>query len=97
MEEPTVGVGYGGTQVIGGLTDLSSLGSNYGASEIVLPENESLPCSDMEFRAQCQHARRLIKLGLYSAEADAKGNSNDERTTAHRATAYAGIASDKGP
>jgi FlaA1/EpsC-like NDP-sugar epimerase len=60
-----------GTQVIGGLTDLSSLGFNHGVSEIVLPENESLPCSDMEFRAHCQHARlRLIKLGLYSVEAD---------------------------
>jgi len=66
-----------GTQVIGGLTDLSSLGSNHGVSEIVLPENESLPCSDMEFRAHCQHARlRLIKLGLYSVEAD----SNRDRT-----------------
>jgi len=87
-----------GTQVIGGLTELSSLGSNYGVSEIVLPENEPLPCSDMEFRARCQHARlRLIKLGLYSAEANAKGNRNDERTTAHPATAYAGTASDKGP
>jgi UDP-GlcNAc:undecaprenyl-phosphate/decaprenyl-phosphate GlcNAc-1-phosphate transferase len=60
-----------GTPVVGGLKDLSRLGSNHGVSEIVLPENESLPCSDTEFRAHCQHARlRLIKLGLYSEEAD---------------------------
>jgi UDP-GlcNAc:undecaprenyl-phosphate GlcNAc-1-phosphate transferase len=62
-----------GTQVIGGLSDLSRLGPNHGVSEIVLPENESLPCSDMEFRAHCQHARlHLVKLGLYSVEADSK-------------------------
>lgn len=73
-----------GTQVIGGLTDLPRLGPNHGVSEIVLPENESLPCSDMEFRAHCQHARlRLIKLGLYSAE----GDSNDGRSPAHSPTA----------
>jgi UDP-GlcNAc:undecaprenyl-phosphate GlcNAc-1-phosphate transferase len=60
-----------GTQVIGGLSDLSRLGPNHGVSEIVLPENESLPCSDVEFRGHCQDARlRLIKLGLYSVEAD---------------------------
>jgi UDP-GlcNAc:undecaprenyl-phosphate/decaprenyl-phosphate GlcNAc-1-phosphate transferase len=68
-----------GTQVIGGLTDLSRLGFNHDVSEIVLPENESLPCSDMEFRAHCQHARlRLIKLGLYSVDADSNSDSTEE-------------------
>jgi hypothetical protein len=70
-----------GILVIGGLKDLSRLGSNHGVTEIVLPENESLPYSDMEFRAHCQHARlRLTKLGLYSVEADSRGDSNDGRT-----------------
>ena len=65
-----------GTKVIGGLSDLSRLGPHHGVSEIVLPENESLPFSDVEFRAHCQHARlRLIKLGLYSVEADLSSDS----------------------
>ena len=67
-----------GTQVVGGLKDLSLLGSNYGVSDIVIPENESLPCSDLELRAHCQRARlRLVRLGLYSAEAEAMLNSNE--------------------
>ena len=70
-----------GIPVIGGLKDLSRLGSNHGVTEIVLPENESLPYSDMEFRAHCQHARlRLTKLGLYSVEADSRGDRNEGRT-----------------
>jgi hypothetical protein len=76
-----------GTQVIGGLSDLSRLGTNHGVSEIVLPENESLPYSDVEFRAHCQHARlHLIKLGLYS-EGDSNGDSNDGRARVHSPTA----------
>jgi FlaA1/EpsC-like NDP-sugar epimerase len=60
-----------GTQVIGGLSDLPRLVPNHGVTEIVLPENEALPCSDMEFRARCQQARlRLVKLGLYSVGAE---------------------------
>jgi FlaA1/EpsC-like NDP-sugar epimerase len=59
-----------GTPVIGGLNDLSPLGNNYGVSELVLPDNESLPCSDVEFRAHCERSHlRLVKLGLYSLEA----------------------------
>jgi UDP-GlcNAc:undecaprenyl-phosphate GlcNAc-1-phosphate transferase len=78
-----------GTQVIGGLSDLSRLGPNHGVSEIVLPENESLPCSDMEFRAYCEQARlRLIKLGLYSAEAGSEGDNNDGRTKVRPPTAH---------
>jgi UDP-GlcNAc:undecaprenyl-phosphate/decaprenyl-phosphate GlcNAc-1-phosphate transferase len=77
-----------GTQVIGGLSDLSRLGPNHGVSEIVLPENESLPCSDMEFRAYCEQARlRLTKLGLYSAEAGSEGDNNDGRTKVLPSTA----------
>jgi UDP-GlcNAc:undecaprenyl-phosphate GlcNAc-1-phosphate transferase len=66
-----------GTQVVGGLKDLSHLGSDHGVSDIVIPENESLPCSDLEFRAHCERARlRLVSLGFYSAEADTTLNSN---------------------
>jgi UDP-GlcNAc:undecaprenyl-phosphate GlcNAc-1-phosphate transferase len=76
-----------GTQVIGGLSDLSRLGTNHGVSEIVLPENESLPYSDVEFRAHCQHARlHLIKLGLYSVETDSNSESGDGRAQGHTPT-----------
>jgi hypothetical protein len=60
-----------GTRVIGGLKDLSRLGYNHRVSEIILPEDESVPYSDVEFRVHCQQAHlRLIKLGLYSVEGD---------------------------
>ena len=68
-----------GAQVLGGLKDLQRLGSNHGVSEIVIPENESLPCSDLEFLAHCQSAHlRLVRLGFYSAEAHAALNSDKE-------------------
>ena len=87
-----------GTQVIGGLKDLSRLGSNHGVSEIVLPENESLPCSDLEFRAHCQDARlRLVRLGLYSVEADSRSESNDGRPTVRPTTAHTRTPSDNAP
>jgi UDP-GlcNAc:undecaprenyl-phosphate GlcNAc-1-phosphate transferase len=60
-----------GTRVIGGLKDLSRLGYNHRVCEIILPEDESVPYSDVEFRVHCQQAHlRLIKLGLYSVEGD---------------------------
>lgn len=71
-----------GAQVLGGLKDLSRLGINHRVSEIVIPENESLPCSDLEFRAQCQRARlRPVRLGFYSAETDTTLNHNGATST----------------
>lgn len=76
-----------GTPVIGGLNDLSRLGCSHRVSEIVLPEDESLPYSDSEFRVHCQQAHlSLIKLGLYSVEDDSgtgKGYRHDIQTGGH--------------
>lgn len=67
-----------GAPVVGGMDDLSRLGGNHLVSEIILPENEPLPYSDVEFRARCQHARlRLMKLGLYSLEVDSDLDERD--------------------
>jgi UDP-GlcNAc:undecaprenyl-phosphate GlcNAc-1-phosphate transferase len=58
-----------GTQVVGGLNDLTALGNCHGVRELILPENESIPYSEVDFRLFCQRAHlHLIKLGLYSAE-----------------------------
>jgi hypothetical protein len=57
-----------GAQVVGRLDDLMELADRYGVSEVVLPENEELPCSEAEFYDRCQHDKlQLMKLGLYSA------------------------------
>ena len=59
-----------GTEVVGGLNDLPSLGHSHGVHEVVLPENESVPYSEIDFRVLCQEAHlQLIRLGLYSPEA----------------------------
>lgn len=56
-----------GTQVVGGLNDLFNLGNNHGVHEVILPENELLPYSEVDFRVFCQQAHlQLTKLGLYS-------------------------------
>jgi UDP-N-acetylmuramyl pentapeptide phosphotransferase/UDP-N-acetylglucosamine-1-phosphate transferase len=53
-----------GVRVVGRLDDLGQLAGEYGVSELVLPENESLPCSEAEFRDRCRNERlRLRKLG----------------------------------
>ena len=58
-----------GTQVVGGLDDLSGLGNRLGVREVILPENESVPYSEVEFRTFCQRAHlQLIRLGLYSTD-----------------------------
>ena len=57
-----------GAQVVGRLDDLIDLAGRYGVSEVVLPENESLPCSESEFQDRCRSDNlHLVKLGLYSA------------------------------
>ena len=58
-----------GTPVIAGINELSALGNSYGVSELVLPDHESLPCSEMEFLGRCERSHlRLVKLGLFSSE-----------------------------
>lgn len=55
-----------GTPVIGRLDNLTELAVRYGVSELILPENEALPCSEAEFDDQCRADKlRLMKLGLY--------------------------------
>lgn len=58
-----------GSRVLGSLNDLSSLRIKYGVREIILPEDESIPYSEIEFKDFCHCADvRLIRLGLYPAE-----------------------------
>jgi UDP-GlcNAc:undecaprenyl-phosphate GlcNAc-1-phosphate transferase len=58
-----------GSRVLGSLNDLTQLGNRHGVSEVVLPEDESVPYSDIEFYEFCRRAHvRLIKLGLYPAQ-----------------------------
>jgi FlaA1/EpsC-like NDP-sugar epimerase len=58
-----------GAPVLGRVDDLGRLASRYGVFEVVLPESEPIPCSEVEF---CEFCRRenliLTKLGLYAAE-----------------------------
>jgi UDP-GlcNAc:undecaprenyl-phosphate GlcNAc-1-phosphate transferase len=62
-----------GAQVVGHLDDLIELADRYGVSEIVLPDNEELPCSEAEFSDRCRQDKlQLMKLGLHSAN----GNGN---------------------
>ena len=58
-----------GTQVVAGLSDLSGLGNRLGVREVIMPENELVPYSEVDFQALCQRAHlQLTKLGLYSTE-----------------------------
>jgi len=58
-----------GTQVVAGLSDLSGLGNRLGVRELIMPENELVPYSEVDFQALCQRAHlQLTKLGLYSTE-----------------------------
>jgi len=55
-----------GIQVIGQLQDLSRLAVTYRVSEVILPENESMPCSEMEFISSCNRDRlQVTRLGLH--------------------------------
>ncbi len=64
-----------GARVVGRLDDLIELASRYGVSEVVLPENEELPCSEAEFYDRCRHDKlHLMKLGLHSANGHGSKN-----------------------
>jgi UDP-GlcNAc:undecaprenyl-phosphate GlcNAc-1-phosphate transferase len=57
-----------GTQVVGRFDQLVELADRYGVSEIVLPQNESLPCSESDFHDLCRRDKlQLMKLGLHCA------------------------------
>jgi UDP-GlcNAc:undecaprenyl-phosphate GlcNAc-1-phosphate transferase len=61
-----------GTRVVGKLDELSQLATHYGVSEIVLPEDEPIPYSEVELSAACKRDQLCLSmLGLYAA--DAKG------------------------
>ena len=56
-----------GKKVVGRVSDLSELAHAYDISEIVLPENELIPCSEFELYNWCTRDNlHFTKLGLYS-------------------------------
>lgn len=60
-----------GVNVIGQVADLPRLATAHHVSEVVLPESESIPCSEMELINACAHERvRITKLGLHRLNAD---------------------------
>jgi len=55
-----------GMEVIGQVQDLPRLAAAHRISEVILPENEAMPCSEAELVESCSHERlRVIKLGLH--------------------------------
>jgi UDP-GlcNAc:undecaprenyl-phosphate GlcNAc-1-phosphate transferase len=65
-----------GTPVIGRLDNLTELAMRYGVSELILPENETLPCSEAAFHDQCTADKlRLMKLGLYLTNSEWAGEA----------------------
>jgi UDP-GlcNAc:undecaprenyl-phosphate/decaprenyl-phosphate GlcNAc-1-phosphate transferase len=55
-----------GRPVLGQLDDLELLSQRHGVCEVVLPQSEDIPFSDVEFQSFCQRRQlRLTKLGLY--------------------------------
>lgn len=61
-----------GKKVIGQVCDLPRLAAAHRVSEVILPENESIPCSEMEFINSCHRDRlRVTKLGLHRPNSEA--------------------------
>lgn len=58
-----------GTRVVGRLDDLVELALRYRVSQVVLPDDEPLPCSEAELhdRYRNDSVVQLVKLGLYSS------------------------------
>jgi FlaA1/EpsC-like NDP-sugar epimerase len=57
-----------GMQVIGKIDDLGRHSRQLGVSEVVQPDNESLPLSQEDFSRFCRHRRlQLTRLGLFPA------------------------------
>ncbi len=58
-----------GSRVLGSVSDLPRLTISHGICEVVLPQDESLPYSDLEFSNLCQQAQlSVVKLGLFPAD-----------------------------
>ena len=56
-----------GMQVVGHWNELPDLAARYGVQQIILPENEPIPCSEQEFLNRCHREQiHIVKLGLYS-------------------------------
>ena len=67
-----------GMQVVGRLDDLGQLSGQLGVSEIIRPENESVPFSDADLSHYCvQRNLRLTRLGLFPANTPSKGPAQD--------------------
>ena len=57
-----------GALVVGSVDELVQLASRHGVSEVILPEDEPIPCSEAELSDSCRHDHlQLMRLGLYSA------------------------------
>lgn len=66
-----------GSRVLGSITDLPHLKTHHGICEVVLPQDESLPYSDVEFSNLCRQAQlTVVKLGLFPA--DGLGHSESD-------------------
>ena len=67
-----------GAPVLGRLNDIVRLASLHGVCELVLPENEPIPCPESEFPQFFQHDHlRLSKLGLHAVAVEkAKAAAN---------------------
>lgn len=64
-----------GKKVVGRMSDLSELAHLHRVSEVVLPENALIPCSECELHDRCiRDNLRLTKLGLYTPVNQQKGN-----------------------
>jgi UDP-GlcNAc:undecaprenyl-phosphate GlcNAc-1-phosphate transferase len=55
-----------GMEVVGQVQDLPRLAATHRISELILPENEAMPCSEAEFVERCSRDRlQVVKLGLH--------------------------------
>lgn len=65
-----------GSRVLGSVSDLPRLKTHHGICEVVLPQDESLPYSDVEFSQFCQQAQlTVVRLGLFPADGQARSGS----------------------
>lgn len=56
-----------GMEVIGQVDDLAQLAATHHVSEVILPESESIPCSELEFIHSCSRVSlQVTKLGLHN-------------------------------
>jgi UDP-GlcNAc:undecaprenyl-phosphate GlcNAc-1-phosphate transferase len=69
-----------GMQVVGKIDDLGRLSRQLGVSEVVQPENESLPVSEEDFSRFCRHkSLQLTRLGLFPVSQNRSAEQNTEQ------------------